>query len=271
MALPRWKITFVFGAGERGWTESWFSNRTDLNVIEMKVQADTIGALRANMLGQEARIKAIRISNPNRQPDSALFYVNLTNQFVQVPCASFDLSLYSRFFAAGGERTKAVFLRGFPDDVEVNGGRFEGGGAAAFTIAFDAWSAIIVDRQWGWRGVSGPPPEARVNVAELGNGIVEFTALTDVFSPYVPGDKLSVRVSGFPKQSGLNRSFVVRVVSPTRATTTFPIGVLNTTLPGTIRLPLTDFIPAVFARPQKVGPRKAGAPLLVTPGRRSAR
>jgi hypothetical protein len=271
MALPNWKITYFFSFAERGWTESWFSQNSVVDPRTMLSEAREVGDLRANLLCDGAKIKAIRISRPNTTPDGFLEYVNLTNQVLLAPGASTFLGILGRFYTSSVYESKSVFLRGFPDDVEVNGGQFNGLGASVFTLGFNQWGNSILSKNWGWYGKLARFRQTDVTATEGADQTVTFAGTQPVYTDFPAPTIVTVDVSSFPKRLNINGQHIVQVINPTTARTVKPLGIGATTLKGKLQVASKDFRQASLFRVLKVSPRKAGAPLLLTPGRRSAR
>lgn len=271
--MPDMKITFFFAARERGWTESYFRITTDTDLNAVVTQAELVAELRAQMLGKEARIFAIRASNEDVKNDSYLRYKDFKNTDANPrDCADLDIAILARLANFGFTRFKNVFLRGFWDSLEVNAGQFIGPGKAAFTDAFNNWIDRLKRDLYAWK--SQPATGANADIQTYttpADGLAEITTKTDLVPPAVVGAKNLARISGVNGKSALNGQQLVEVTAVNKVKLVKPLALLPYVFGGRIKLSNKTIIPIETAQAQKIVPRKSGAPLLATRGRRPAR
>lgn len=264
------KVTFFFSANQRGWTESYYQQTDNIDLQIAWTQANDIAIQRAALLGKQAKIFAWRCSNEAEKNDAFLDYKDRVG--VSQDCADLDISIQARFENVNNTRYKFTFLRGFWDTIEVEGGRFTGKGSAAFTTAFSDWLAALRARSYSWktRRATGPSSDIQT-YAQNTNGTVKIT-LKDVISPPAAlNSKNLARISGVNKGSALNGQQLVQITGASEVTTVDRIAVFPYVSGGVVKLSDTGYSLIDFATPQKVVPRKSGAPLLATRGRRPAR
>lgn len=266
------KVTWFFEANVRGWTESLYL-LTENNDLAFAVGlGERLAEDRVSLLGAQGRIKAIRASNDDVLNDSFLKYVDLVSDANQ-DCADLDIALLARCTNFGNTAFKNTFLRGFWDSIEVEGGLFRGPQKAAFQKLFNVWARRLKTGNWQWKrqSVSNAVKHQITGYVVDVNKQVRITVREPFAPPDVIGSTRMARISGVNGHSVLNGSHLVELVDANTALTKLPIAVFPYVYGGVLKLTGKTFVPIEDAAAQKIVPRKSGAPLLATVGRRPAR
>lgn len=276
------KVTWFFKGRTFGWTESlWFLSQSG-NLVDTFAAAQIVAAVRADLLGIEASIFAIRCSQQNAGPDAILRYVNFTPTFKGatngVPaqpvesCAMEDTALLVRCENGQDTKWKQIFMRGIWDNVETTLGVYQplyGDWQRRITAYFNK----VQNRNWGWVGVSAKT--AKIDLAGYvinSDNTVTFTVKAPIIPNTIPnGSHVIVRLAGINGKSTLNGQQVVVVNSATTFTLVRPIAAVPYRTGGTATLNTYDFIGIATMIDQKIVERKVGAPLLQSRGRQRAK
>lgn len=181
-----------------------------------------------------------------------------------------------RMGEAGNQRFSDIYIRGFWDVVEQNEELdFSTAGGLAWKALLDQYIGALVSRQYGWLGTN----EATTRRGKV-TGYVPQTDGTILFNivlesgPALPAANavLPFRVAALNNSnSALNRSHIVKVVSPTSVVTVLPTAALPFVSQGTFVATATDFYQYTGLQYAKLARRAAGAPFFHSPGRAPAR
>lgn len=277
--MPIQKVTFVFDGRQCGWTEShWYQSADGLHAETMAKAAD-LGLARAQLLGDECKIKAIRVSTEGVGPDAMLNYVDMKpgtktgsngDHINQEDTAQRDVALQIRMEDASHSRHKLIFLRGIWDKVETDQGTYAPDDK--WTKFLDAWGGQLVRRQWGWYGSSG---RTKVKLLSAVMGATDRTTFTFddfLFPEAVVGKRVKIRISGVNEgHSIINGVHVVDVLSRIACITHGKQAVGNIVEGGFGSYNTYDFWSYRTYDAQKIVTRETGAPLLESPGRQPKR
>jgi hypothetical protein len=271
------KGTIVFDGVRHGWTESywWISSVDDLNP-----NADFLGTVvpkRAKMLGTQSGIQAYRVSfetdaagNPVLG-DSVLRYITQPgNADPDWSNDEEDVGVLATWRNLDAKRRKNQFVRGTPDAIDVENGRFDTG-LAGWQSAWNAWVGVMVGKPTGW------VTRTKVKVVAVtgystdpDSGQVVYTVPAGTFGAG-PYKQQVVRVAGLNTQSVLNKQQIVLPTSDTEAHTVKPIAAGPFVTQGKMTTYDFGFVACANIYAQKIVTRRVGAPLLVSHGRRKAR
>lgn len=281
MPVATHKVTWFFEGKGRGWTESlWFGSNNGAYEQTMGA-AKTLAAERAEMLGKECWIKAIRVSTEGTGPDAMLRYVDFRQKgdvagkignAIQLKkgTAQPDVALLIRFENITQDRHKFVFMRGIWDEVENNHGVYTP--TDDWKKAVGNWAGSVRLGAWGWWGVQEKKKERLTGITRNANDSATFTFANNMFAGITVGKRVSVRISGVNKgRSNLNATHIVQVKSASEAVTEGVLAISNNNLGGFGAIQTKGFTDIEFYDDQKIVTRECGAPLLESPGRQKAK
>jgi len=269
--VPELRVTFIFNMGQYSWTESWWKNFSSPNFDSARDICIPLAQKRAVMLGENASIVAIRISNAEdvgRQGKTYYVEINgLTAQGCTAPAVALNISVGDQ----NNENQKLVQFRGFWDSYELGGGLVNRGDAD-FLGAFNSWKAYLFAQSFGWRGIVSQQQFTITTYTVSSAGKVVLTTGEPMIPGLgAPGVKRKGRISGLNGKSVLNGQQIIRVLDANTAELTKPTAATAFISQGTLTVPAYTLRVATNALIQRVGKRQAGRPLLVSRGRRPAR
>lgn len=269
--MPVYKAIFSFDCNGRGWSEVWFQSLTgDLSLKEFyTVGATPLALKRVAMLGVNTTMTAVEVSKDNVLGDGYLSYVNYPGPLG--PCDTPDATVYTRFWGPGYTRGRTVFVRGFPDDVDINGGKFDPVNLP-FKAAFDSWKDLIlsVATPWGWMTRSAASTTIITNyVQDPLTGLVTITVADNVFPVPVAGgvNYVSCNILFKGLQSKLNGTRRYQVVDAKNIHTVVPEAVFPYVKQGTLTVYQYAFTGAIDGKAQRISRRGAGRPTHLIAGR----
>jgi hypothetical protein len=277
----KFKVTLVFEAGSRGWTESYIFSSAGDSHAPVEGPATRLANARIELCGQGARIKAIRISKEGIGPDSLLRYTDIKPTVVKVPDAqgnvlSFgpraqpNVALLVRCSDVTEAKRKYIYLRGIPDLIEVNGGMIEDN--KIYAALFDKFRKQLINESWGWSGVATKyGPADLLNYESTVNGVITFTLQANLFQNADFGKRVMARFRGVNGKSQLNGPQLVKVTDAQSGKLVYPLSLLAYKNGGQVSYSTLDFQKIEIVDPHKVVTRKAGAPLLESRGRAKAK
>jgi hypothetical protein len=262
------KVTWFFEGRERGWTESLFYV-TGLGHQQTLEHAKILAIRRVDLLGVECKIKATRVSTEGSGPDALLDYEEF-KPGSQEPAAHPDIGVLIRCNNVDDHRWKHIFLRGVWDRIEDNNGDYKRK-FKPWVPLMSAYLAELKNGNWCWMGVENTPKVKVTGYTVGADDRITYNFAGDVFPDALVGKNSHVRISGVNGKSRANGLFPVEVITKSSATTVKPhavgayrfggFGVYSTLTP----------IGIAKAVDQKCCERKAGAPLLESPGRAKAK
>lgn len=271
MAL--YQATAFFECNGYGWTETFY--RDSQEVTDLAALADfdrnNIWLARQGMLSRHSKIVAQRASFVGIKNDSVLNYIQMPGPDI------FDgedpsTAVLCRLGNIDNTRRKNVFLRGGPDTLVVRGGVLEN--LPAWGNAFNAWQSIIIDKLYGWRGITTKTPLRITGYTETAENKVEVTIDAADTIPGAIGDKLVLigQDVGVGTPSRLNGPNPYIKTAATKVTTVKKIAVFPFPgLGGKLISQQKDLFAIKNARLQKVDTRKAGKLSNLQAGRAPAR
>lgn len=277
----KFKVTLVFEAGVRGWTESYIYSSGSDSHSPVEGPATRLARARIELCGQGAKIKAIRISKEGIGPDSLLRYTDIQPSKVKVPDAqgnvlSFgqraqpNVAILVRCSDEMEMKRKFVYLRGIPDLIEVNGGQIEDN--KLYAAAFAAFRKQLIDEAWGWSGVQTKyGPVDLLNYESTATGVISFTLQGNLFLVADAGKRVTARFKGVNGKSQLNGAHQVKVIDQQSGRLVYPLSLLAYAHGGQVSYSANDFQKIQLVNPHKIVTRKAGAPLLESRGRAKAK
>lgn len=281
MATQTHKVTFFFRGKGKGWTESLWYASSNGSYEQTMGQAKVIARARAELLGKECEIHAIRVSTEGTGPDAELEYVTYKQTGEAVGkigdavklkrgTAQPDVALLVRFANAARTQHKFVFVRGIWDEVENDYGVYTPN--ETWERALNDWMDTLRLTSWGWWGVATKKKERLTGVVRNANDTATFTFANNLFDGITAGKRVSVRVSGVNGgKSNLNATHIVQVLSASEARTEKALAVSNLNVGGFGAIQTKGYIDIEFAKAQKIVTRECGAPLLESPGRAKAK
>lgn len=284
MATAKVRFTFFHPRGY-GWSETWYKLTDQTSLSRFFVtDVQPLAQARAGMLSSQCILESASSSfDPTPKGDSFLKYVNITGFLppTQNPPPGTEFAdtswtgILFQFYNTTDRYRKAVFTRGQPDDVIAPSGQLGlGAGYAAWEAAAREWAGLITDKGWGWmRNDVGD----KKTIVDIGPSIDDPTLISVVTSaPIFPAPGLDpvyarVRIN-FPKtRTEVNGSWTVQVLSTTGCNIITPMALFPIANQGTMRLYTPIFQVSTEYSIQKACDRRAGRPLLRTPGRKPPR
>lgn len=274
----RIKTTWIFGGGQRGWTESLYSQpSSDQTIVTASNYALQVAQARAPMLGAECYVKAFRCQVVE---DAAGLKVTRQGDLTQgltlygTPAqgaAEEDVCLLTDFIGAGNLFHKPLYLGGVWDSIVTNFGAYNP--SPAWITLFGSWKAKVLSLGYGWVSRTSSAPYAVSNYTQEDTG---FVTLTFGGTPFAGASNtpVTVRISGLPSVGGmstLNGDLIVRPTGVSTAVTVTRIAVMPFVGPGVMHTFTYQFRMAGDIGAEKIVTRERGAPLLESRGRRRVR
>jgi hypothetical protein len=153
------KATFFMECNCYGWSESWYKDFPSSRSLESIVtsEAQALAEIRQGMLASPAKLVALSVSDESVDGDSDLRYRNMDGT-----CPGLADSPHTGILVTCRSHSpkgrKHVFIRGQPDDVVMNGGRFipaapgdpAGAGVVEFIIRGTSYFEALKSGEWGW-------------------------------------------------------------------------------------------------------------------------
>jgi hypothetical protein len=278
--VANYKATFIFEQGPKGWTESYHTNNEPVALSQVMAWANVLAQARADLLGAESELKAIRVSSEDVLNDGMLRYVNMKATQLgdgagAVPESDdADTAIQCRMENATGARHKLIFLRGIWDNINFTGGKLKKTDII-YNLRFQVFAGELKTR-WGWYGVTDAVKRKQVIIGYASNaeGIVTLTTDGAFFEAGEIGlDKfVKVRISRLNKsQSELKGEVVVNPTTATTCKTVQSYGLLPFSSNGRISISTYQVWPCANVLMNKIVTRKAGSPLLESAGRAKKR
>lgn len=274
----RYKHTFIFSGRNKGWSESFYTEPSSVNLQSQLTLAANVAVARAQMLGAEYSVQALRVQQTEDAGGLPVKRVGDLNQAINLPGpgawegAAPDLSVLFDWMTSARDAHKAVFVGGIWDTVSVQGGQLSP--PPEWNTAWQTWGVKCVEAGYGWLSrVPGTPVAVTNYVQDEADGTVTLTFGGSLFEGASVNPVL-IRVSALPTIGGmstLNGDLLVVPLTATTAKTKERIAVFPFVGAGVARRFTNTFKRMTFITPEKVVSRERGAPLLQSPGRRSAR
>lgn len=284
MASDLYRCSWVFSGKKKGWSETWVIPRDNTTPAALSGLLTPVSQLRANMLGREFRIDAIRISkirlaNGNKVKRQVFLFetpfipTDLTGaNAADAP----DAAVIGNAVDITGSFRKQFFLGAPPDAIIVNGGDLDTG-INGWGGKFTSWALQMVALNAGWLNrvpvqLAGMDFVTITNYAVAVTGIVTITSDVGTWGlpPYV---KQVVSIRGLNgSHSNLNGQLLVLPKTETTCVTVKPRPSLPFQSDGFMthyQQPYPNIVSSLITA-VKAGNHKRGRPLLVSPGRRAA-
>lgn len=263
--MPELKVSFIFQISEYGCTESYWKNFSSANIDAARDIAVPLAQKRAAMLASDCRIKAIRISNAEDVGRiGQTYYVDfpgVSGKFINAAADALNIGYHD----ADNQHSNRIQMRGMWD--EWMQGNQNPVGDPTFVTLFNNFSSYLIQQSFGWRGISATTQAIVTGYTQAVSGIVTYTLGSDLFTGFNVGTRVEVRTSKINVKSPLNRVQVVEVLAPGACKTTKPIGCSPFLAAGVMSKYSYTLRVIANAKVERVGVRKPGAPLLVSPGR----
>jgi len=271
MGLPVAKVTFSFAQGVMGWTENYFlaSPSTDLKA-EMAL-ADTLAAKRIQLSGVQTTIPYIKVSNEAILRDVLVQGTDYAGTAIK-DSDSPDVAILTYRTATTPAVSAPLYLRGIWDELIVRGGEINRTNTAWIAV-YNGWMRQLIRDRWGFLAKDSTASQKSeiANVVQQGDGTVRITATNGIFVGLDPTKKLKCFVSGVQGAVGINGPNVYKIISGAVVQTVDRLSIFPYTTGGYISFTQPTFYPISDTRIERVVERKAGRPLYVSRGRRSAR
>lgn len=269
------KANYVFSGPDHGWRETWFFQQAmSAGLVAAITTFQTTAASRRLLLGAQASIKAVECSvelDDAGQPvlnDSILNYI-YQNGFSTEDCADLDLAVVTNASSALRDKSRNIFLRGFWDSIEVQGGKYVPPPGSTWATKYGSWVAAMQAIQVGYlRGVKSAAfpitgytqtVDGHVNIVFAGPG---------PWAAGLPVTPVQIRINTGGQTSTLSGIQIVQPLTATTCVTVDKIAVFPFT--GTAWRAFTytkSFVLTPNIDPRRIGRRAAGRPLLVSVGR----
>jgi len=155
------KINFFFQQGKYGWSETYYADKGSLP--EAIASALIVRPFRVQLLGgggsEYPVLKKIRVSEINRAGDSLVEVVSDADgkvpgdglSFAEIPSTALLVRA-----EAGTEYRRQLYLRGQPDLVVTNNGKYTRIGAYPTTL--EVFFAALIREHWGLLAATKPAP-----------------------------------------------------------------------------------------------------------------
>jgi hypothetical protein len=259
------KSTMFFEGPAHGWTETYWQSQGTNDYDAAMASLQSLAQVRRTLLGEETRIKAVRVSLEAIKGDGWLVYKNF-NGIKQEPAAEPDAAILFTLKDITLGRTKNVFLRGFWDSVESNAGDYKKN-LAAWKTNMDIFKAFFAPGTvWGWWGKAVTTKVVVTGYTVTATQQLLFTTAGDLFPAPTFGTRQQVRLAGINGRSNLNGLQVVDVIDATHFKTYLPISNVPYQFGGTAAYQTKEFIKATRADDKRITTRKVGSPLLESVG-----
>lgn len=268
--MPLYRATFFFqNSNNYGWTETIYSAKT--SIVDALAAAQSLARLRISMLGTDAFLTNLRVSDDLVKRDSFVWQNPSSSQGTSVhnakPSDIPNTCLVCRM-ESGPQYRRTLYIRGQEDDCTTNGGVYTP--TPNFVDAFDQWANELITNGWSirHRNLLELPAQIATAVQTLPDGIVTVTTATD--TDVTQGG--IVLIKGCVGATQLNGEWTV-LTKPSARSFTVKVGAIVGTYFGggnaTAQAFLLDPINNVFVR--GVSHRITGRPFAGRRGRRTAR
>lgn len=268
--MPLVRITLIFSGPDHGWSEGWYIDTVEDNYDAIFGLVAPVVQLRGALLGNLARVKAIRISNaelPGRVGNS--YAVNYAGPGITKGLTGPADALICHVANQNAQQVKNTFLRGAWNEVIAEGPVYSP--TAAWLTAFNLWRSAVLAAQWGWRNSIISAPATITSYVKAANQVVTFQLSGNLFVGLPVGTRTSVRISRLNGRSTLNGMRKVIVLSDNSCKTAKPIGCGSFETEGQMYSYTYAFTRAYSLGIFRVGRRAQGAPLLASVGRSGVR
>lgn len=268
--MPDYQVTFIFDLPGHGFTESYWKNFSSDSLDTAYTNALELGQRRLFMCGEQTVLQGIRISDGETEGRvGKTFYVGQKGYADKGSMAS-ALALNVLLSDSDAKHNKMVQFRGCWDEVELTGGAFDRGNTL-FQSGFNSWKQYLLLHGYGWRSIFQSPQYTVLGYTSSEESVV-LVELGEITAPLgAPGKLKRVRFSGINNKSRINGKQVIRVKDDFHVELAKPLALGDFVTGGFMYAPSYTIRAASSATIQRLGKRQAGAPLLRSRGRASAK
>jgi len=261
-----------------GWTET--HNRLDSSDNpNMETQLNNfitnIGQNRALFLGEDSAIVGFRVSYPRNNVNASFGLQRYIPGVVGKTGAAPSLSLAVAMKDITFTRQKIIHVRGFWDEVEVNGVYQPGlEPLGQFNLRLAQWKDQLIIGGYGWNSKDAAlSAVGTMNSYIVGpTGIVSFTLGGTGLPLGAVGTQQQVRFSRINRSdSVLNKSILCNVITRTLLQSVTPHAAVEMSSSGRYNFRGTSFVSYNNLGSITLGERRMGKPLNRSPGRSKAR
>jgi hypothetical protein len=268
--VPNYQVTYIFDLPGHGFTESWWVTDSRTNLDELRDTAMTVARARMGLASEQCTLQAIRISNGAEDGKIGKTYYEPLGGVAGKGGMASNVAINCQFGTQNNDYQKLVQIRGAWDEWEVTGGALDKGNPQ-LRSAFGTYVAAIQQARYGWRSIVSRQTFDITNY-EVVDGSYVVLQLAQVTTPLgAVGNRRVARISKLNTKSVLNGEQVIRVSGLNTVTLEKPTAAGPFVAPGQLIVPSYGYRVSANGSLQRLGKRQAGAPLLRSPGRRSAR
>ena len=274
--MPRYQVPFVFKLSEHGFSESWYVDSGDTNLDRVRDLAITVAKKRMLLASGGCTMSAIRIANADLPGRVGKTYSDDPIEGkAEGPSMASNVAINCQFGTALNDYQKLVQVRGAPDAWESNGGQLDTANKE-LRAAFASWVGALIGTGFGWLSIG-----ERTTFAVTGYVVSPAGAVSVVVESSAPGVSLLTaagpigtrntllfkRVNG---RSRINGPQVCIVTGATTLSLSKPLALTDFVSPGIVEVPTKALRLVANGSLSRIGNLQAGAPLLLSPGRRAA-
>jgi hypothetical protein len=146
--MPPFRCQFFFKNDIDGWSETHFT-ATAADIDQAHAQGQVLAQLRSRLVANPAEMIYIRTSDDAVKRDALRSLPDFANNaaYGNGTAAAPFVSLLLRL-SSGSLYTRTVSLRGFPDGIEVAGGRYDPAGVFAWQQNYTAYTSELLSGRW---------------------------------------------------------------------------------------------------------------------------
>lgn len=197
------KVTFIFEARNKGWTESYYKTFSNPDPGAAKGDAMGLATKRMGVAGLEVLMTYIRIQNVDTLRRVRLFWLETTMPGVlSKPSDNPESALIVKYNDITGGRAKTTFMRGYWDQVVDFGGQYIP--TVAFTNALESFFDNLRLQNWGWNGINTQTTQPLATLVQDLSGTVSGTTVGNVFTAPQVGTTIAVRFKRITQPGNLN-------------------------------------------------------------------
>lgn len=268
--MPRYQITYIFDMPGHGFTESWWVDRDETNLDQIRDIARTVAEARMRLAGDDCTLQAIRISNGSEAGRVGKTYYNpIEGQSGKGSMAS-NVAMNAQFGTINNDYQKLVQLRGGWDEWEGEGGALLKSDEQLIA-RFTSYVSALRGAGFGWRSIVSRLEFPITNYVVSAEQVVTLTLDGSTSGIGATNTRRVARVSKLNGKSVLNGAQVIRVSGPNTVDLVKPTAAGDFKSPGVLVVPSYTVRQIANGELQRLGTRQAGAPLLRSRGRASAR
>lgn len=215
--------------GKFGWTESHYLSQGEVDLATALAKLHVLAGKRAKLLGAQGVIPAIHVSvvGGKRQYEVDSFPNDPYTGNESFDCASPQIAILCSKANSAAGRNANMYLRGFFDDIEVQGGKLittetNAGAVSAFQSAWTAYQSYLINDSpgFGFLSKANTSTEGRIlGVDSTATLQVGFVVQAGTFLDAEKNTKVQVRLSGLNGCANLNGPMVVYVGDPVTTAT----------------------------------------------------